>query len=155
MLRMLNTISEQGLNGTVTAEAMRAACDEAFPALRDKLDALWADCPPSCQDLLRRVLDEGSHLELQNRVGDFEATVQRQVRVNLFGLLGEGTHGTSRYVKLLMLSPLWPRHNWRTGKLQGSSSLFTPEACRFPGRLVSFRKQPFDCLHREKKSHWE
>ena len=39
---------------------MKAACEGAFLSLRDKLDALWIDCSPACQDLFRRVQDEGS-----------------------------------------------------------------------------------------------
>lgn len=59
-LGVLNAVCEEGIAGAVSVEAMRAACDAAFPAVRDNLDALWIDCSPSCQDLMRRVLDEGS-----------------------------------------------------------------------------------------------
>lgn len=59
MLSVLNAVVETGA-GNVSLEAMRAACDRTFPTVRDELDALWTDCPPSSQDLLRRVLDEDS-----------------------------------------------------------------------------------------------
>lgn len=77
MFGMLNALCEKDLNGTVTAEAMRAACDEAFPVLRDKLDALWTDCPPSCQDLLRRILDEGTVARTGIANADAEALIER------------------------------------------------------------------------------
>ena len=46
--------------GSSVPKQWRAACDRAFPLLREKVDALWLECSPSSQDLLRRVLDEGS-----------------------------------------------------------------------------------------------
>lgn len=58
-LGVLNAVHEACTVGAVSPEAMKAACDRAFPTVRDKLDALWIDCPPSCQDLMRRVLEEG------------------------------------------------------------------------------------------------
>lgn len=65
MLGVLNAAYEAATTETIGPEVIRAACDAAFPALRDKLDALWLDCPPSSQDLLRRVLDE----EVVSRTG--------------------------------------------------------------------------------------
>lgn len=59
VLGVLNAVWEMGKMGTVSPETLRTACDGAFPALRDELDALWVDCSPSCQDLMRRVLNEG------------------------------------------------------------------------------------------------
>lgn len=58
VLGVLNTAYENATTEVIDHVAINAACDAAFPALRDKLDALWIDCPPSSQDLLRRVLDE-------------------------------------------------------------------------------------------------
>ena len=51
MLDILNTLREMSFSKPVGAEAVRAACDSAFPALRDKIDALWTDCPPLLQAL--------------------------------------------------------------------------------------------------------
>ncbi|MFM9869419.1 P-loop domain-containing protein [Achromobacter xylosoxidans] len=58
MLGTLNAICDAGIAGAVSPEAMNSACDRAFPTVRDQLDALWTDCPPSCHDLMRRVLEE-------------------------------------------------------------------------------------------------
>jgi hypothetical protein len=60
VLDVLNSVCDTLEAGDVSPDAMRTACDSAFPTVSDKLDALWIDCSPSCQDLLRRVLDEGS-----------------------------------------------------------------------------------------------
>jgi|GEM_PF-2780835 hypothetical protein len=59
VLAILNALIEMGCEGPVTSETMHAACDRAYPTLRDKLDTLWLDCPPPCQDLLRRVQEQG------------------------------------------------------------------------------------------------
>lgn len=74
---ILNALCQTGTVGAVSSEAMRAACDSAFPALRDKLDALWLDCPPSCQDLLRRVLDEDSVARTGIPAADAEMLIER------------------------------------------------------------------------------
>lgn len=76
-LGILNALVETGAAGPVSAEAMRAASDRAFPALRDKLDALWVDCPPSSQDLLRRVLDEGAVSRVGIAAADAETLIER------------------------------------------------------------------------------
>jgi hypothetical protein len=59
MLDVLNAMIEMGSTGPATSQTMVAACDHAYPAVRDKIDALWMDCPPSCQDLFRRVQEQG------------------------------------------------------------------------------------------------
>jgi hypothetical protein len=76
-LGVLNAVCDTCAVGAVSPEAMRAACDSAFPALRDKLDALWIDCPPSCQDLQRRVLDEGSVARAGIAATDAEVLLER------------------------------------------------------------------------------
>ncbi|XAG70067.1 ATP-binding protein [bacterium 19CA06SA08-2] len=58
MLGVLNAICEMAEQGPISAEQVRTASSNAFSALRDKIDALWLDCSPQSQDLLRRVLDE-------------------------------------------------------------------------------------------------
>lgn len=77
VLGVLNAVCETVAAGAVSAETMRAACDSAFPMLRDKLDALWIDCPPSCHDLMRRVLDEGSVTRTGIAVTDAETLIER------------------------------------------------------------------------------
>jgi hypothetical protein len=58
MLEVLNVLSERGKGGEISTDFVRSACAEAFPLLSDKIDSLWMECPPSCQDLLRRVQEE-------------------------------------------------------------------------------------------------
>lgn len=77
MLGILNTVCKSCGPGTVGAVAMQAACEGAFPTISDKLDALWADCPPSSQDLLRRVLDESSVVRAGIVAADTETLTDR------------------------------------------------------------------------------
>jgi hypothetical protein len=77
MLEILNTLCETNSAGAVSLEAMRAACDNAFPALRDKFDALWTDCTPTSQDLLRHVQDQGSIARTGIANADVDALIER------------------------------------------------------------------------------
>lgn len=77
MLGVLNTVCESCGPGTLSAVAMQAACESAFPTISDKLDALWTDCPPSSQDLLRRVLDESSVVRAGIVAADAETLIDR------------------------------------------------------------------------------
>jgi hypothetical protein len=77
VLGVLNAVCETGIAGVVSPEAMKAACDSAFSTLRDKLDTLWIDCPPSCHDLMRRVVDEGSVARTGIAVADAETLIER------------------------------------------------------------------------------
>jgi hypothetical protein len=77
VLGVLNAVLEIAEKGTVSAETMRSACDGAFPLVRDELDALWLDCPPSCQDLMRRVLDEGTVGRTGISAADAETLTER------------------------------------------------------------------------------
>ena len=77
MLGILNVVCKTGTSGAVSPEAMKAAYDSAFSTLRDQLDALWIDCPPSCQDLMRRVLDEGSVARTGIAAVDAETLIER------------------------------------------------------------------------------
>lgn len=76
-LGILNAVCEMSTDGTISSEAMRTACDSAFPTLHDKLDALWNDCPPSCQDLLRRVMEEGMLARNGIAILDADTLVER------------------------------------------------------------------------------
>lgn len=60
MLGILNELCDSGAPGLVSADRMKAACACVFPSLYDMVDALWIDCPPSSQDLLRLVLEHGA-----------------------------------------------------------------------------------------------
>ena len=77
VLGVLNAVCEKVAAGAVSVETMKAACDSAFPTLRDKLDALWIDCPPSCHDLMQRVLDEGSVVRTGIARADAETLIER------------------------------------------------------------------------------
>lgn len=77
MLGVLNASYETATTQVVGPEAIKVACDAAFPALRDKLDALWIDCPPSSQDLWRRVLDEGVVSRAGIAIADVETLLER------------------------------------------------------------------------------
>lgn len=77
MLGVLNAVCETCLTGTVSPESMKAACDTAFPTVRDQLGTLWDDCPPSCHDLMRRVLDEGSVARAGIAAIDAETLIER------------------------------------------------------------------------------
>ncbi len=76
-LGVLNAVCETGAAGAVGPDAMNAACDSAFAAVRDELDALWSDCPPSCQDLLKRVVGEGSVGRAGIAAADADALLER------------------------------------------------------------------------------
>lgn len=77
VLGVLNSVCDTVTSGVVSPETMRAACDSAFPTLRDKLDALWVDCPPSCHDLMERVLEEGSIARTGIAIADAETLIER------------------------------------------------------------------------------
>ncbi len=77
VLGILNIVCETGISGVVSPEAMKAAYESAFPTLHDKLDALWIDCPPSSQDLMWRVLDEGSVPRNGIAAADAETLIER------------------------------------------------------------------------------
>lgn len=77
MLGVLNAVCESGGPGAVSALAMQAACESAFPTISDKLDALWSDCLPSAQDLLRRVLDESSVARAGIVAADADTLIER------------------------------------------------------------------------------
>ncbi len=59
-LEVLNTLLQRQPSGDVSPEAMRSACDEAYPALRDRIELLWNSSGISAKDLFRRVRSEGS-----------------------------------------------------------------------------------------------
>tara|TARA_R110001599_G_scaffold127379_8_gene300762 strand:- start:29995 stop:31524 length:1530 start_codon:yes stop_codon:yes gene_type:complete len=77
LLGILNAIYKVSPVGAVSTEAMKAACDSAFQTLRDHLDALWIDCPPSCHDLMRRVFDECAVARAGIAAADAETLIER------------------------------------------------------------------------------
>jgi hypothetical protein len=77
MLGVLNAVCDTSSAGTVSPEAMRVACDSSFSTARDGLGMLWDDCPPSCKDLMLRVLDKGSVARTGNSAIDAETLIER------------------------------------------------------------------------------
>lgn len=77
VLGVLNAVCEADTAGTVSPEALKNASDEAFTTLHDKLDALWIDCPPSCHDLMQRVLEEGPVARTGIAAADAETLLER------------------------------------------------------------------------------
>lgn len=57
MLSVLNVACDS--KTSITHEAMLAACDSAYPSLRETIGAVWDGCPSSAQDLMRQVLTSG------------------------------------------------------------------------------------------------
>lgn len=58
MLEMLNALLDSGEMDEVSPEAMRAICQSAYAAVRDRLHLQWTDCAPTAQDLFRQVRAE-------------------------------------------------------------------------------------------------
>lgn len=77
MLEVLNTLSETGGSGSINPQAMNEACVAAYPAMRDWLDALWADCSPACQDLLLRVREQDEVARAGVPTADAETLIER------------------------------------------------------------------------------
>lgn len=98
VLGVLNAVHEAGTVGAVSPEAMKAACDSAFPTVRDKLDALWMDCPPSCHDLMRRVLDEGFVARTGIAATDAETLIERGFVQSAANKLQRPSRLLSRYL---------------------------------------------------------
>lgn len=76
-LDLLNVLCERGSRGSISDGQMREACDSAFPVLRDTIDSLWRDCTPSCQDLLRRILEKGPIVRTGISNDDADALIER------------------------------------------------------------------------------
>jgi hypothetical protein len=66
-----------GQRGEVSVNVMRDACDEAYGAARDRLDALWEDCSSTSRDLFRLVNEESSILGAQAAGTDAECLIER------------------------------------------------------------------------------
>jgi hypothetical protein len=77
VLEILNTLCEKNRPGSVNVEAMRAACDGAFPALREMIDVLWADCTQSSQDLFRRIQEQSGLARVGVVNADADALIER------------------------------------------------------------------------------
>lgn len=77
VLDVLNALVTEGLTGEASSETINKACDSAFPSLRDKIDSLWSDCSPTCQDLLQRVLEEGVVVRAGIAHADVDTLIER------------------------------------------------------------------------------
>lgn len=60
VLEVLNALIASGEQDEVCLEGMRTGCDVAYAVSRDRLDALWEDCPASSRDLFRLVNEQSS-----------------------------------------------------------------------------------------------
>jgi hypothetical protein len=77
-LEVLNAVCDGGNNAkSITPEVMKAACEGAFPFLRDKIDSLWRDCSPQCQDFLIRVSEEGTLTRAGSNSADIDTLIDR------------------------------------------------------------------------------
>lgn len=99
VLSILNAVCDAAGSGSVSPETMKSACDSAFPTVRDKLDALWIDCSPSCQDLVRRVLDDGPVSRAGLATADAEALIERGFVHTVANKLQRPSRLLSRYLE--------------------------------------------------------
>lgn len=60
LLEILNVLHEETHTGEVKPVSVVEACTTALPAISDTIEALWAECNPSSQDLMRRVMNEST-----------------------------------------------------------------------------------------------
>lgn len=77
MLGVLNTLCQTSDGGHINADTLRTACDASLPAARDHVDQLWRACPPSAQDLFRRVHENGPVARAGISATDIDALVER------------------------------------------------------------------------------
>jgi hypothetical protein len=76
-LEVLNAIASSNHHGEVSLDAMRGGIDEAYAMVRDRLDAIWEDCPSTARDLFRLV-NEHSHIPRAEAPGaDVECLLER------------------------------------------------------------------------------
>lgn len=76
-LESLNTVFRTVSAGEVSNEVMLIACDSTFPTIRDRLSLQWADCPPTSQDLFRRVREQVSVPRGEVSFADTETLIER------------------------------------------------------------------------------
>jgi hypothetical protein len=121
VLEVLNFLCDGERTGEINPEQMRSVCEDAFPSLRDKMDSLWRDCSPRCQDLLLRILEDGSLLRAGPASVDADTLIERgfvrQVgnklqRVNrlLCKLLEELPNENSSLVRLFGSTESYQKH---------------------------------------------
>jgi hypothetical protein len=77
MLGVLNSVHAHNTAGTVSQGDMLAACDDAYPSLSDTIDAAWAGCSSSAQDLMRQVLATGAAAVSGSNKADAESLAER------------------------------------------------------------------------------
>jgi hypothetical protein len=98
VLGVLNALCDTVTAGVVSPETIRAACDSAYPTLRDELDTLWIDCAPSCHDLMRRVLEEGFVARTGIAVADAETLTERGFVQSVANKLQRPSRLLGRYI---------------------------------------------------------
>jgi hypothetical protein len=77
LLEVLNALVSRDQPGDVSLEAMRTGCDQAYAVVRDRLDALWEDCPSSSRDLFRLVNEQSSVARAEVPTVDADVLLER------------------------------------------------------------------------------
>jgi hypothetical protein len=129
MLEVLNCVTAGGTTSEIVPEAMRRFCQEAFPSLADKIDSLWADCTPAAQDLLRRVVENGTLSRTGLVRTDVDALVDKGFVHESTGKLQRPNWLLSKYLEEL------PNEGSTLERLFGTS-----DACRIHLRGVLQRR---------------
>jgi hypothetical protein len=95
MLEVLNVLCGYGKTGEINPDVVRIACEEAFPSLRDIIDALWADCSSTSQDLQRYVQERGT----LGREGTASADVDTLIECGFLHQVGNKLQRPSRLLE--------------------------------------------------------
>lgn len=77
VLEVLNALASRGQPGETKLEDMRSGGDQAYPAVRDRLDMLWEDCSASSRELFRLVAQRLSVPRAEVPAADAEALIER------------------------------------------------------------------------------
>lgn len=77
VLEVLNELAYRGQPGELGLDAMREGCDQAYAIVRDRLDALWEDCPTSSRDLFRLVNEQSSVPRADVPAADADVLLER------------------------------------------------------------------------------
>lgn len=76
-LEVLNALEATRQRGEISPDAMRTGCDEAYVAVRDRLDTLWEDCAFTSRDVFRLVHEQSSVPRAQIPSADADVLLER------------------------------------------------------------------------------
>jgi hypothetical protein len=99
MFGILNEVVLFQTTGVVSPEAIKKACDRAFPSLSDKVDALWVELPTSSRDLMWRVLQEGEVARAGISTKDADILTERGFAHSQSNKLTRPSRLVGRYLK--------------------------------------------------------